>query len=440
MKYFFLIFIFSVVVYTSTAQEINIYGNITDSEGQALSGATIKYQSKLGTVADSRGNFHIKTKYQEMLALQIRFIGYKSVDTLIQLEAGIDHFIHIEMEVQLNMLPDIEITADYQNIFENYPFHIVDFTIAKGMIYILSKKGRTSYLSKAHINGTILEEHKLEGKFTQFHNSCLGGIILVGDNQCAELHELENKLFITNEFSIDYFNKYIIPCQIKHEEGLIFKSKTKHNKKIEYYKFEKDIEPALIYSIYDKDGARVAQSYYNEMIGQYYRESETSSLEDIDHGFDRENIIKDGTWNGDLLDLVISNKTQQRVVQYQSLGLTEVKSDIFVVNGEIYILDDHNSQILKMKNSLEIEWAADYDFEGDISTISDLKTQSFLKVDDKLYSIKSTDKELTIEYHSDLKYYYFTEKTLLHQGILYRLARKSIDSIRKTIFRDELNK
>jgi len=438
MRILFILFLFFCTS-VSLAQHIDIYGQVTDADGEPMSGATINYQPKSGTVTDSNGNFHIETTAKNSIKLKIRFIGYKTVDTLLTLDNATEVFLQITMSPDLQELPNIEISAKYQNIFDNYRSHIIDFTISKNIFYLIVKKGQKTFLCKANLNGTILEEHKLENSYNRFYNSCMGGVILVGSEWCAELHNLDDKLFITNEFSIDHFNKYIVPCKLKRNETLLFKNISKHNKKIDYFKFEQDRNPIIFYTVHDKKGEMVSQSYYRELLGAYYRETENVSINDIDYGFERQNIIDDGAWNGDLQDLIITNITHRLVLQYQALGLQEVESDLFVVDGTIYILDVLNKQIVQVREDLEYAYPIDIFDLDDIKIISDNKTSTYFQIDDDLYAVQIEANKMQLELVKELEHCYFNERKLLHEGILYRLGRKSINTVRKNIFRDSLN-
>ncbi len=435
------LFILSFLFCTSVAfsQHVDIYGQVIDTDGLPLAGATINYQPKQGTVTDSKGNFHIETTAQNSIQLTVRFIGFKSVDTLLTFDKASEVFVQITMIPDLKELPNIEITAKYQNIFDDYKPHIIDFTIAENLFYLIVKKGRKTFLSKANLNGTILEEHELNNNYNKFYNSCLGGVILVGSEWCAELYNLDNKLFITNEFSIDHFNKYMIPCKLKKDETLVFKNISKHNKKIDYFKFEEDRNPVIIYTIHDEEGEMVSNSYYRQILREYYKETENVSVNDIDYGFERENLIKDGAWNGDLQDLITTNITHQLVLQYQALGLKEVESDLFVVDGTIYILDALNKQIIQVREDLEHAYPIDnFDLE-DVEIITDNKTSTYFQIDDDLYSVQIVDNLLQLELVKKLEHCYFNDRNLLYDGVLYRLGRKSINMVRKHIFRDSLN-
>jgi len=440
MRLIIILFIFFFSISGATAQELSIYGKVTDDSNQPLAGATIKYQNKKGTITDLNGGFHIETEAETTIRLTFRYIGYKTVDTLILIEDETEVYLRIQMTKELFELPSAEITADYQNIFENYRFHIIDFTISEDIFYLIIKKGQKSFLCKANMRGTILDEHELKGGYKRFYNSCLGGIILVGNEVCAELHNLDDKLLITNEFSIDYFDKYIIPCKLKKGEALVFKAISKHNKKIDYWSFEQNKGPINLYSVYDREGEKVSQSYFSELVRGYYRESENVSLESIDYGFERENIIADGSWNGDIQDLITTNITHQLALQYQALGLKEVKSDLFVIEGQTYILDVFNKLIVHLDDNWEMNFdVLKYDLNDDIKVISDNLNQTLFQVGDLLHEVRIQNGELSLKKIGKLEHSYFNERNLLHKGTLYRLGRKSMNTVKKTIFRDSID-
>lgn len=440
MKYILtLIFLISSISCTFS-QQMQIFGNITDLQGIPLAGATINYKVNQGTIADKNGNFYFETEAETSLKLTIRFIGYETLDTLLNIENDKQLFLNFKLKQQLTELPNIEITAAYQNIFEDYKHHIVDFTILNDIIYLIIQKESNTYLSRANLKGVIIEENKLDGGYKSFHNSCLGGIILVGNNYCAELHVLNGKILITNEFSIEYFDKYITPCKLQKNETLIFKGISRHNKKIDYFRFFEDQNPHIIYTIHDKDGEKVSQSYFRDLLAIYYSHAETVNINDIDYGFERDNIIADGSWSGDIQDLIITNLTHEYALQYQALGMTEVKSDLFVVDNEIFILDELNESIVRVNEDLKTASKVD-DFvqNRNINIISDYENETYFQIDNTLYAINIDKNGFNIIPFKKLEHSYFTQRNLLYKGILYRLGRKAMNNIKKTIFRDVLH-
>jgi len=439
MKHLLSIIVILLSTQFAFSQQLQIFGSILDTDSIPLPGATITYDVKNGTVSDVNGNFYIETDLRASIKLTIRFIGYKTIDTLINTEGEGPVFLAFQMRPELIELPNVQITTTYQNIFEEYEPHIIDFIIARDTIFLIVKSGRSTYLNTANLNGTILDEYELIGGYNRFYKSCLGGIILVGQEQCAEMHVIKNNIFVTNEFSVDYFNKYIVPCQLKKDESLIFKNISKHNKKIDYFKYEESQDPVILYSVYDREGEKVSESYYRQLIGQYMSEAENPNLEDIDYGFERDNLIEDGVWNGDIQDLIISNGTQQLAVQYQALGLKAVESDLFVVDQELYIMDRLGKEIIQLNSELNyITKACDFDYRGKITLISDMKDSTYVKINDMLYSVTKNGHSLDIQPFKKLPTIYFNEKNQIYDGTLYRLGRKSINQVRKYIFRESL--
>ncbi|MDF1695885.1 MAG: carboxypeptidase-like regulatory domain-containing protein [Saprospiraceae bacterium] len=431
---------FIFIVCSGQAQKTEVFGIVSDIEGTPLSGATINYKSTLGTITDHTGSFYIHTEIEETLALKIRFIGYETVDTIIRSNTENRIFVHIKMKPSITRLPKAEITAKYQNLFDNYYHHIIDFTISEDIIYILIKKGRKPYLCSANLRGTILEEYPLKEAYTGFYNSCLGGIILVGKDECAELHILDGSVFITNEFEMDYFNKYILPCKLKMDEGLVFKNISKHNKKIDYIKFEQDKNPSLLYTVYDREGERVSQSYFSDILRQYYKESLSTDLKDIDHGFNRQNIIDDGSWNGDIQDLIVTNATHELVLQYQALGLKSVTSDLFVINHKPFIFDGMDRSLVQLENSTKMEMNGfAFDLSSDFDIITDYVSNTYFLKKENLYPIKIQEQLLTIDQPIQLESIFFKERDFIYKNVLYRLGRKSMSTVKKKIFKTSLS-
>jgi len=425
----------------SFAQNVQIKGVVMATDLSPLVGATIEFGDGNGAISDLEGKFVFEYSDNEPIRLIVKYIGYESIDTTIQVRGQSNIFLELVMYQDLVELSEIEVSAKYQNIFENYKSHINDFVIADSTFYLLVDKGRGTFLALANLNGTIEKEVELESKYSKFFTSCLGSLIVIGDDQCAEIRHQNDKVFLTNHFSIEFFEQYLIPCKMKQKDALLVKKISRHNKRIEYYKSAVNGAQSLLYVVYDKVGDKVSQGYYNQVIGAY-RASLTGEPEeeDIDYGIRRDVFMGDRFQEKELLDYVVSNDSHKYVAQYRALGLKAVRSNLFVLGEDTYILDELNKKIvlLDLDHNTYTEVGSSEPLEGVDFFVSDLESLTYVQKGDYLLKVEIEDGQFVLTNKRKLKRLYFDYSYQLYGNILYRLGRASVGSVKKIFTKDRL--
>ncbi len=88
------------------AQSRTITGKVTEKNGQPVDGASVQIKgSKTGTAADAQGNFKITAKTGDVLVISAVNFGSKEV------KLGTESTLNITLEVQLNAMTEIVVTA-----------------------------------------------------------------------------------------------------------------------------------------------------------------------------------------------------------------------------------------------------------------------------------------------------------------------------------------
>ncbi len=92
------------------SQQTKVYGKITDATtGEALPYIRVKFfDSKIGTISDSVGNYVLETYYATDSIL-VSFIGYKPKS--IRIKKDISQEINIKLEVLLTEVNEVVVKA-----------------------------------------------------------------------------------------------------------------------------------------------------------------------------------------------------------------------------------------------------------------------------------------------------------------------------------------
>ena len=339
--------IYFLLLYSLNAQNIRIEGTILSENNIPLVGATIAVNDQITSTTD-QGTFNLEVEIIEtQFLVSIRMLGYSSIDTLIALSME-NVVLEIKMKERAYDIPSVKIHANSFNAFKFDKYNILDYIIRNEQIIILYTIGNKRYLSVFGMDGFELSTTILNKKYNLLYLSCSKQVHLLTDEEGVELYFSNAKIILSKPYEIKNFESLIKPCIANCEGELIFKNLTFHNKKALYFIYPEPNTPKLIATIMDVEGANHARSSYYKIMGQY-RYSITNPEEgSIDEGIDRENIINNGTWSGNLIDLANSNDLLSDIAYYQNVESKEIDLREFSFEGNLYIMDFVNKKMIKI--------------------------------------------------------------------------------------------
>lgn len=405
--FFFLLLCISINL--TSAQKINIEGKVTSqADAIPLLGATVQVNEQFNTLSDEEGAFSVEVEEQEQYRIVVRMLGYETVDTTIR--TSFDKiFLDVEMKEALFDLPSIEIMASSFNAFDFEGWNILDFDFLEDRLLVLYLLGRERRIGLFNQNGLMLFSVELEDKYDQIFTSCSGKIHLVGDGGGVELYIQKDQINFLKTYKRQLFDDLIQPCVAVCKQERVFKNLSDHNKKARYFKYPDPQSPVLITEIFDKKSAKVAQSYYNEIIGLYYLTVSSSGQGAIDEGFTKDNVIARGHWSGDLFDLIISNDLLAAVAYYRNVESMPIDVREFGFNDKLYLMDFVNEQLLKIDtekpgtSKLKI---TGFDWHRKTKVLQDKITGNvyLLSPDDELFEFNINEKSCSLKKLLDLKF------------------------------------
>jgi len=217
-----------------------------------------------------------------------------------------------------------------------------------------------------------------------------------------------------------------------------------HNKKLTMSIIDnKTFERSPFYQSFDEESFTRSNSVYREIIGLYFKFAQDKELNLLGPGMVGENIITDGTWSGDLFELVIADTIQEVYNYYKSIHSRNIDVSTEIKDGKLYILDD-------LKRSISI-----YDLNSETISQNPIK----IKIPSQIVSgdFQATNQKDELVIRSDDNYFYFDINThefyevtfddkdynypktsFVANNTLHTLARKSRIKQKMSIIRSEM--
>lgn len=341
--------------FTARAQEISIFGKITDDQSAPLSGATIQVNKLDGTVTNDDGLYHVTFDQfypSDTIRLSIRHLGFQPFDTTLVAQ-GSDLIVNKSLLPTFENLPDIEVIGklDEKTIYEK-ELAVLDIAVVDNSIITLSWGKGVRVVRRYSLSGELLHEIELDKQFNDFHRSYTDRIHLLGDEVCVELYTSDT-LVLGERYSKKLFHDLIEKCLFTFQNNYIFKSYSRHNKRATYYTYDSPGVPKVIFDVYDEVAAKTASSYFWRIVGNYRSTTQNPSEDNTAFGFGELGHELSPNWDGDLRDLIVSNELQSLVTYYLSVEARKIKTAEFVQRDNIMVFDFTNNQLHLLDNKLE---------------------------------------------------------------------------------------
>ncbi len=349
------------------SQSRQIIGTVISHAEDPLSGAHILVNEELGAFTDGNGQFLLEIEDSlDSISIYISMLGYEPIDTLVASRSS-KTYIDFYMRPMSYVQDEVVVKGSVrQDLFHRTDWVILDLITQGSTIFVLHLEGRSRYISVYSANGILQEQVEVDGEFSCFKRACTGSIYLEGKEHYLKIRNEVNDPILTEKGRMKEYLKVISPCALKLNNHYVFKSFTAHNKIVDYFYYSKQKKQELLLSIKDEERRKVAQSYYSDIIRMYYLASYSPEEGAIDEGFERENIISNGEWTGDLKDLAITNDLLFAVGYYlqienQPISTLEFKNGkqgvvLDFVNEKGYRIDPHTLNLEHLEICTSMEW------------------------------------------------------------------------------------
>lgn len=345
-----LLFFSSIII----AQDIVNNGVIKSTDDKPISGATIAYRDSLMEVSNLNGEFKFSSNRidsKDSVRLIIRHISYRTIDTTVLLGKKL---LTIEMRPNTYLQESVEISATSFNIFKQTKGRLIDFAIFdNGFAALYTTKGKKK-LGTFDSYGFLIDDQRISEPFRSIDISCTGTILLIGRSEVAEYRVIDEELFIISYHDKDEYDQSIKPCIAKINDQFLLKVYSNYFKKINYFITISDDKYHELLSIHDSIQTELLNDLYNEILIQYtnvvrqnYSELRKNHYDYISgDNMAAVHLINDGLWNGNMLRLMVDERTTDLVQTFHRSSNKELFSDEFVLGDSLYILNYLDKRVI----------------------------------------------------------------------------------------------
>jgi len=335
-----------------------VYGNL-GVENVNISIVNTPY----GTSTDAKGHYELPI-YDRTEAINLNYscIGYQ--DTVVSLtprELQRDSIIiSFKMRKMSYDLQEVGVSA-YSDFYRSKTNrNIADMAFLDGKIYLLENKPKTSSMVVIDTDGVEQARKDYDQLFEKLYIDAFDDIILVGQDSCLQVYldEKQGILPVSSFSREDYRNKllkivcefngaYIIKTMV-HDKGLYW-LKYNHGKSQDFYYVKKDgSEKELQYlcSFMDSLGYRACQSQWMSIQNEYHQ------VMAEENGID---LINEGTWDGNLMQLVQNSSLQMKVQWYCAITAKKEYQIIpLIFNNSMQFVGLDNRDIVEIGTDFKI--------------------------------------------------------------------------------------
>lgn len=323
---------------------------VADQDGQPLPGATVRVSPLLGTTTDKEGLYRLSVPKQAF-ALTASFIGYTTQTKAfyredIQNLVGKEFKVHFKMEEAIETLPTANVSSRrLKKVYENKRQIIRDFELAGPYLLLLLQEKRTAFLSLQTEKGEVIDTMHLPFKAFHLHKGCTGAFHLAGHWEAIEISVEKDKLYHLKTYPVEAFEKNILPCQAATPDFILYKRHMDKLNQTSYFAVNRYTgHSTVLKEIKDWEKTEASKVYLNEIIADYYLHVGSDPFF---------NVIEDGRWTGDLLDLAVNNQLMAKITYYDHIVTKAISTAAFQHEGNWVIFDHQNDSSFYFSPALE---------------------------------------------------------------------------------------
>jgi len=427
-------------------QQIYIFGQVQSTTEEPLVNALITSSTGYSIISNAKGYYQLSIPKQDSLFLEVQFVGYETIDTLVFVSDSDSLNINFQLAPTVFDLPEITVQAVQQNLYERSNWVIIDYSIWNDQVILIALEGRKRWLYQYTLNGKLRKRERLQNKYADLHLSCLGGLHLISDDHGMELKWINNEVELQAPYDKQRFEDLIQTCLFKWDNRVLFKNWSNHNQQIDYFYYDQQ-EAISLYRTIDPEAIKLAQSQVNKIIGLYYRAvGNPNSGGILNAKIEKTNIIAEGWWDGDLIDLITpeDNGVMSAIMYYDNTLSRPLRSWEVVHQEQLLIFDfvqqkanlfdrlSSSNYITLSTNSTDQIWKDDSDvFLQDAVS----EKMYFLNSSFELFELLIKRKRIELKLIQQLEGKgNYQKKYYIHQNRIYFLANITAHNTQNKLF------
>lgn len=438
MKSTFIILLFSLIHTVIVGQKSgDILLLIKSIDDKAIPSAHLTLEDNDHYISNTKGEIRIQSQ-TETIRLKITHIGYAQIDTTINTRLDQTHTIIL---IKNSYTIDPVTISDKQRLFEKNNWAITDIALHEYGFIVSATERSKKYIYLFDKNGVQVLKFKTNFKHETIQNGLkYGHYHLMNNNFGKEIMVSTDTIIFLSEEPSEKYEKTLNHFIFTNNNYTIAEEWAAHNKKLTLSTIDnRSFVREPFYTTFDQDNFTRSQSVYREIIGLYYRDCH--KLNPLwKPGDISDNIIEEGTWSGNLIDLLVSDTIQEIYSDYISLYDTEIAVSTEVKDNSLFVLDDlkRTMFIFDMTDEYIYQDAKEVAIPESIIKGQFVNTgQSdhlIILSEDNYFAFDRSDNSFhSIEFEE--KDYYYPKTTFVENEVLYVLAQKSKIKYKRSIFR-----
>ena len=269
--------------------------------------------TRYGTSSDAEGRYELllfdRTKPVDLL---YTCIGYR--DTVVSLTPRMLQHDSVGISFVMRRtdydLQEVGVSASRDFYRTGTGTSIADIGFLGDRVLVLEQRKGKSELVVVSLEGEREAQCAFDSLYESIHVDCLGDCILVGAQHCCQVYFAGgNSPVPFKTFPTTLFNEKLLNCVADFGGALVFKDQNAnisrffvrkdHNKMQRYFYVKKDDpmhEKRSLVDFSDEESLDICDEIMSEIFRTYHRRMSNRS--------ENENILLNGLWNGNLLNLL----------------------------------------------------------------------------------------------------------------------------------------
>lgn len=244
-KYFLpVILLFPAFVAMAQENTVIIKGNVKNTEGTPLQGASIIINKK-SVLSNKEGAFTMWAPASGF-TVKITYQGYtpffKKYNSHELKQGGNDTLkLSFVLQEKEEMLETVEIVAkDIEMAYKKPKILVLDYGFYRNGLLLLLKEKSKYLLRYTNENDSLVAELPLYIKPKDFFFDCLENYHVRTSDSIYQFYEIDNRLLLDKGIDATVFNQLVLPCVASSAKSLYFEKYGYLNQSLVYYATEKN--------------------------------------------------------------------------------------------------------------------------------------------------------------------------------------------------------
>lgn len=298
------------------------------------------------TIVVSDENGLVRLLYSDMadnLSLSTSHVSFESLDTIIDSRL---EFHQILLERRLLQTDTISIATN-RSFVGRTDILIKGVKVIDNSVHLLYSKSNMDFLSHYNGEGLLLYSMKFDYRTTWIDKRLGSDRLYVkqGNNILEIVAQVDQYHVVARHSSKTYDDQRDIV--IVDKNSMYRQVFTDLNQSFRLVRIDREtFEPKDVYSFTNSEGLTTAQYYERKIISEYRRSISTNDSSRVDYGFAIDNKLEDPNWDGDLLDLAISNDLVRMIGYQKHINIKLPLVRYAVAGNRVYFTHPYNHELV----------------------------------------------------------------------------------------------